>query len=94
MKTITKTRFFPWTTLLVGLVGFALRCWLYSDLEDGLLPDELCYDGVHLNKAGCRQWLDYLRTHAVGEVPVPAEEEPAVEPGPDVVLPSAAEETP
>lgn len=38
MKTITKTRFFPWTTLLVGLVGFALRCWLFSDLEDGLLP--------------------------------------------------------
>jgi hypothetical protein len=22
---------------------------------------------VHLNKAGCRLWLDYLRTHAVGD---------------------------
>ena len=41
--------------------------------EDGLLPAELCYDGVHLNKAGCRQWLDYLRTHAVGEIPEAAE---------------------
>jgi len=62
--------------------------------EDGLLPSDLCYDGVHLNKAGCRQWLDYLRTHAVGEVPAPAEEDPAVEPGPNVALPSAVEETP
>ena len=34
---------------------------------EGRLPKELCYDGVHLNKAGCRQWLDYLRTHAVGD---------------------------
>ena len=33
---------------------------------EGRLPKELCYDGVHLNKAGCRQWLEYLRTHAVG----------------------------
>lgn len=36
--------------------------------EDGLLPSELCYDGVHLNQAGCRIWLDYLRTHAVGDI--------------------------
>ena len=36
--------------------------------EDGLLPSELCYDGVHLNKAGCQMWLDYLRTHAVGDI--------------------------
>jgi hypothetical protein len=35
--------------------------------ENGQLPAELTYDGVHLNKAGCRQWLDYLRTHAVGD---------------------------
>ena len=33
--------------------------------EDGLLPSELCYDGVHLNQAGCQMWLDYLRTHAI-----------------------------
>lgn len=38
MKTINKTRLFPWTTLLVGLIGFALRCWLYSDVEEKLLP--------------------------------------------------------
>ena len=35
--------------------------------EEGQLPKDLCYDGVHLNKAGCRQWLEYLRTHAVGD---------------------------
>ena len=45
---------------------------------EGRLPKELCYDGVHLNKAGCRQWLEYLRTHAVGDysahIAVPDEE--------------------
>ena len=46
--------------------------------EDGLLPSELCYDGVHLNQAGCRIWLDYLRTHAVGDIR-------------DVIAPAAAE---
>lgn len=35
--------------------------------EDGKLPEELCFDGVHLNPAGCRLWLDYLRTHPVGD---------------------------
>ena len=35
---------------------------------EGCLPKDLCYDGVHLNKAGCRLWLDYLRTHAVGDI--------------------------
>lgn len=59
--------------------------------EDGLLPSDLCYDGVHLNKAGCRQWLDYLRTHAVGDysemlAPPPAEE---AEVPPEPVLPEA-----
>lgn len=48
--------------------------------ENGQLPSALCYDGVHLNKAGSRQWLDYLRTHAVGDyaeyiAPPAAEEE-------------------
>ena len=47
--------------------------------ENGQLPADLTYDGVHLNKAGCRLWLDYLRTHAVGDysemlAPLPAEE--------------------
>ena len=38
MKTLSKTRFFPWSTLVVGLIGFALRCWLFSDFQGGLLP--------------------------------------------------------
>ena len=35
--------------------------------EDGCLPKDLNFDGVHLNPAGCRIWLDYLRTHSVGD---------------------------
>lgn len=35
--------------------------------ENGNLRDELCYDpkymGLHPNKAGCRIWIDYLKTH-------------------------------
>lgn len=49
--------------------------------EDGKLPEELCFDGVHLNPAGCRLWLDYLRTHPVGdweEAPAAPETEGAV----------------
>lgn len=34
---------------------------------DGCLPEEMSFDGVHLNRAGCRIWLDYLRTHSVGQ---------------------------
>lgn len=61
--------------------------------EDGLLPEELCYDGVHLNKAGSRQWLDYLRIHAVGDVPEPVAEESAAEPA-DAVPDVPEEEAP
>ena len=32
---------------------------------DGFLPEDLSFDGVHLNRAGCRLWLDYLRTHSL-----------------------------
>ena len=35
--------------------------------EDGCLPADMSFDGVHLNRAGCHAWLDYLRTHSVGE---------------------------
>lgn len=35
--------------------------------EDGCLPAEMSFDGVHLNRAGCHTWLDYLRTHSVGQ---------------------------
>lgn len=30
---------------------------------DGCLPEEISFDGVHLNPVGCRMWLDYLKTH-------------------------------
>ena len=47
--------------------------------EDGCLPEELSFDGVHLNRAGCRLWLDYLRTHSVAgkapKEPAPAQTE-------------------
>lgn len=33
--------------------------------EDGCLPKELTYDGVHLNPKGCKVWLEYLRTHTL-----------------------------
>lgn len=35
--------------------------------EDGCLPGELNFDGVHLNPAGCRIWLEYLRTHSLSK---------------------------
>jgi hypothetical protein len=34
--------------------------------ETGCLRAEWTFDGVHLNPAGCKAWLDYLRTHPVG----------------------------
>ena len=33
--------------------------------EEGFLPADQTYDGIHLNRKGCAAWLDYLRTHAV-----------------------------
>ncbi len=45
-------------------------CW-YLDVaeavtgEDGCLRADLTSDGVHMNTAGCKVWLDYLRTHSV-----------------------------
>lgn len=33
--------------------------------EDGCLRADLTFDGIHLNTAGCKVWLDYLRTHPV-----------------------------
>lgn len=38
--------------------------------EDGCLPAELNFDGVHLNPEGCAVWLDYLRRHSVLPVAV------------------------
>lgn len=33
--------------------------------EDGCLPPELTFEGIHLNTAGCKVWLEYLRTHSI-----------------------------
>ena len=41
--------------------------------ENGCLRAEWNSDGVHLNGKGCRVWLEYLRTHPVGEAEAPAE---------------------
>lgn len=35
--------------------------------ENGVLPAEDSTDGVHLNKAACGRWLDYLKTHTAGD---------------------------
>lgn len=32
---------------------------------DGFLPEDLAFDGVHLNRAGCRLWLEYLKNHSI-----------------------------
>lgn len=32
--------------------------------DGGALPQEAATDGIHMNKAYCMKWLDYLRTHA------------------------------
>nr|WP_325213001.1 GDSL-type esterase/lipase family protein [uncultured Oscillibacter sp.] len=39
---------------------------------DGLLPKDLNFDGIHLNPAGCRVWLDYLRTHSLEDEAIAA----------------------
>ena len=39
---------------------------------DGLLPKDLNFDGIHLNPAGCKVWLNYLRTHSLEEEAITA----------------------
>lgn len=34
------------------------------ETSHGVLPEEASTDGVHLNKAYCIKWLDYIRTHS------------------------------
>ncbi len=34
--------------------------------ENGVLPADASFDGVHLNRASCEKWLAYLKTHTVG----------------------------
>jgi lysophospholipase L1-like esterase len=38
--------------------------------ENGALPETASYDGIHLVKAYCPNWLNYIKTHTVVEVPV------------------------
>lgn len=40
--------------------------------EDGLLPKDLNFDGIHLNPAGCKIWLNYLRTHSLEDEAIAA----------------------
>lgn len=35
--------------------------------ENGCLPEDAATDGIHLNKAYCEKWLEYLKTHTVTE---------------------------
>lgn len=37
--------------------------------EDGTLPSALSTDGVHLNTAGCKKWLEFLRDNPVSPLP-------------------------
>ncbi len=39
---------------------------------DGLLPKDWNFDGIHLNPAGCKIWLNYLRTHSLEEEAIAA----------------------
>lgn len=43
--------------------------------EDGQLPADASNDGVHLKRAGCEKWLEYLRTHTVDYETLYPEEE-------------------
>ncbi len=48
------------------------ECIYYLDVasvlvdKDGALPEEAATDGIHLKKAYCEKWLDYLKNHTVG----------------------------
>lgn len=33
--------------------------------KDGYLPEEAASDGIHLKKAYCEKWLEYLKTHTI-----------------------------
>ena len=40
--------------------------------ENGLLPKDLNFDGIHLNPAGCKVWLNCLRTHSLEDEAIAA----------------------
>lgn len=45
--------------------------------EKGLLPKDLNFDGIHLNPAGCKIWLNYLRTHSLEDEAIAAAQKAA-----------------
>ena len=49
--------------------------------EEGFLPADYTYDGVHLNKKGSAAWLEYLRLHTVNYREYVAPDEPVQTPG-------------
>lgn len=59
---------------------------LYSEFadENGVLPEDLSRDGVHLKKEPCQRWLAYLKSHTVDFDTLYPDGSPAVElPGPE-----------
>ncbi|MBQ9931703.1 MAG: hypothetical protein IJO79_05055 [Firmicutes bacterium] len=62
--------------------------------EEGNLPEEAAFDGIHLKKPWCEKWLAYLKNHTVGgeafadpNAPA-APEEPAEKPEPPAPAPA------
>ena len=55
---------------------------LYSEFadENGVLPEDVSRDGVHLKKEACQQWLAYLKSHTVDFDTLYPDGPPAVEP--------------
>lgn len=49
--------------------------------ENGCLRAEWNSDGIHLNIKGCEAWLEYLRSHPVGEAPTETENTAEAEAG-------------
>lgn len=54
LQTLTEEKDCVWLNVGSAVTG-----------EDGTLPSELSTDGVHLNTAGCKKWLKFLRDNPV-----------------------------
>ena len=42
---------------------YFLDLYAFMADENGFLPEEAAFDGIHLKKSYCEKWLEYLRTH-------------------------------
>ncbi len=68
--------------------------------ESGCLPEDAAFDGIHLKKEYCQRWLEYLKSHVVGEPAAPEPdwfynpEEGPGEPVGDVPADAPAEDVP